>query len=317
MKKIYLKTFVTLTATLASSHVSADSFCGFDEGLIGTKAIGFVSPASLDTHKYETGICELNTFETASENAPSSIHLCTDFKHVPSVYLESVEDIKLLGSDYFLLQAFDAKDLWVQMSLKSGEKKWVKMKYPNPYRFDYQYIEGKTVKPHTFSNHPTQSAIYLQPRLDKPAGHLGGYLRGATDNWIDQDIPLDFFNHDVFKIMEKYELFNPDHIEQAKLATNYGDILDIRYDVHAIIRDTDGREWLETKEYLGLSTYDFFAKIEDGLAKLDMSLTEEESSLIYNDVQSIRSKAGRTIYFPYREPSGTITMVMTSGPDCD
>jgi len=103
--------------------------------------------------------------------------------------------------------------------------------------------------------------------------------------------------------MEKYELFNPDHIEQAKLATHYGDILDIRYDVHAIIRDTDGREWLETKEYLGLSTYDFFA--------------EEESSLIYNDVQSIRSKAGRTIYFPYREPSGTITMVMTSPPDCD
>jgi len=315
----YKGVMAIITGVMVSLNASADSFCGYDKGLIGTTAIGYVAPASLDTHRYETGACELNVFDTATDNSDSEVQLCTDFKHVPSANLDyyGTNEFDPIANEYFRLQAFDSKDLWVQLSLKTGEKKWTKLKYKKRYGFRYHFSAERIIESHEFSSYPTQSSAFLSPSLNAPDDIMGQYFRQITDFLIDQNIPLDFFNHEVFKILEKYEAFNPDHIEQGKLATYYGDMFELRYEVKSILKDEDGREWLETKEYLGLSSYKLFKRLEEKLAKLNTSLSEEEAELAYHNTGAIRSKAGRTVYFPYREPSGTITMVMTSGPDCD
>ena len=316
----YKGVMAILAGFVISSNAAADSFCGFDQGLIGTKAIGFVAPASLEAHKYETGLCELNVFDAASDSVSSRIHPCTDFQHVPSAYIDNYESegFDPVGSDYFLLQAFDAIDLWGQISLKSGEKKWTKLKHQNPYGFPYQYKADKTFEFHEHHHHPTQGSIFLEPRLDKPAGYMGQYFRGITNDWIDQKVSADFFNHDLFKVLEKYGLFDPDHIEQGKIATHYESFLNVGYHVKSIVKDDDGREWLETEEFLKISPHEFWALVETKFAEQGITPTKEDGTALFqSDLFSLRSAGGRTIYFPYREPSGTITMVMTDGPDCD
>lgn len=136
---------------------------------------------------------------------------------------------------------------------------------------------------------------------------------------IDYTIPLGFFNHDVFKTLESYGIFNPNHIEAGKLATHYGDFLYAAYDVKAIIKDKQGREWLKAEEYLDISVFDFWHFVEKALEAEGKTLSQDDHELIDSASydETFRSEAGRTVYFPYREPSGTITMVMTDGPECD
>jgi len=284
MESLLLKIALMTATLLAPIQAFADSFCGFDTGLIGTKAIGYVSPISLETHKYESGVCELNVFDGASKASVMAIHPCTDFQHVPTPYIDGyeTEGFDPLGSDYFYLQAFDVKEDWVQISLKSGEKVWTESKYPNSSRLPYQYVAGQRFEPHQFSGYPTQSTIFSAPRLDKPDSYFGQYFRSMTNiwmnDWIDQEIPLDFFSQDVFKIMAKYDAFNPDHIEQANLATHYGDFFEIRYNVRAIVKDDEGREWLEAEEFLGLSTYLFFEHIEVKLKSPFTAMSETSAA---------------------------------------
>lgn len=310
--------YALTSSLLLSLPAWADSFCGFDAGLVGTKAIGYASPVNLDSHKYETGICELNIFETPSEDAPSSIFKCTDFKHVPSLYIDNYEEegFDPLASDYFYLQVLDAKDNWAQLILKTGETKWVKKKSPGPFIFPYKY-EGNKTTTSTEPSYPTQSAVYSEPRLDKADPFHGHYLRKVTDGWIDSQVNLEFFNSEIFKLMELHGLFNANHIEEGKLATQYADFLHIAYEVTGIIRDEDGREWLKAQEVLELSYHDLAHYVHNTLNEQDAKISSEVEFQIHDIFwDHARSKAGRTVYFPYRDPSGTITMVMTDGPNC-
>lgn len=303
---------------ISSSSALADSFCGFDRGLVGTKAIGFVSPFELSTSKYEAGACELIAFDRASEEAFSKTLKCTDFQHLPSVYIDNYEDegFDPIASDYFHLQVLDAKDKWAQLLLKSGGTKWVKKKGTDDFNFPYQFKTNET-SISMDKTYPTQGSVYSKPNLTKPDPFHGTYLRALSDGWIDSQVSPEFFNSEIFKVLEKHSLFNPNHIEQAKLATHYKEFLHISYDVTAIIRDDDGREWLKAQEVLELSFHDFFGYIHEELKARDRTLTEEEDSRLYDLFwETYRSKPGRVVYLPYRDPSGTITMAMIDGPNC-
>lgn len=304
---------------LTSSYAYADSFCGFEQGLIGTKAIGMVMPSSLELETYETGKCEIKAFDAPSGDKGPTVLPCTDFQHVPSVYIDGYETkgFDPVGSEYFWFLVFNARDQWVEIALKSGEKKWTLLESQHDAEFDYQYLPGKEIK--LFAQNPTQGMMFSEPRLDKPVGYMGQFLRGISDDWIDQAIPHDFFNNEVFQILADNGGFDPNHIEEGKLATHYGKFLHVAYDVKTIIRDDEGREWLKAEEFLTISYMDFWDYVEIDLAALGKPLSEEDLRKINNSelMLDFRSKAGRTVYFPYREPSGTITMVMTSGPDCD
>jgi len=316
--KLWVFAFLSLWL---SQHAIADSFCGFDEGLIGTKAIGYIAPASLEGNSYTKEACKLNAFETPSDETKPSVLSCTDFQHIPSIYVNNDEskDFNPIKNEYYQLQVFDAKNIWVQVALKSGDKKWIKQnsKRSSEFGFPYQY---KTDEAAVLARgyQPTQGAIFEAPNLNKPDRYIGQYMRGLTDYWVDQNIPLDFFSHDVFKVLKQYNLFDSNHIEQGKLVTHYGEFFDIGYKVKAIIKDVEGREWLKAEEYLVIPYYRLWGYIEPKLKEQGLKFSDEDMAVLHNfDWEDRRSAAGRTVYFPYREPSGTITMVMTDGPECD
>jgi len=295
------------------------NFCGFDEGLIGTKAIGSVAPNSLNTHKYEEHVCELNVYAAPSDAAEASVISCRNFQNIPNrnAHFDN-ENYDPIQNGYFQLLAFDATDDWVQIASISGDKKWVQQISASPTEYPYQHISNDAPA-YVNRNIPTQTGIYDEPRLDKPAQYKGQQFGYLTDSWIDYTIPLDFFSHEIFKVLKTYDLFDPNHIEGGKLATHYGDFLYVGYDVKAIIKDKDGREWLKAAEYLTVSPHDYWGLIDNQIESQGITLSEEERLRIRDagEGPKIRSKAGQTVYFPYREPSGTIIMVMTSGPDCD
>jgi len=316
MKLFTIPVFIAVNLNLCSTAF-ADSFCSFDEALIGTKAIGYISPTSLDNHEYdyETALCTLTAYEAPSETAEATIEPCTDFINVPSKFETNLP----VTSEYYRLMIFDADELWLEISQKTGEKKWIKKtpSFPNNH-IPYHYISDDAPAS-VYDSSPTQSGVYSEPRLDKPAQYNGQQFGYLTDSWIDYTIPLDFFSHEIFKILKTYGVFDPNHIEGGKLATHYGGFLYAGYDVKAIIKDKDGREWLKAEEYLTVSPHDFWGLIDNQIEAQGITLSEEERLRIRDagEGPKIRSKAGQTVYFPYREPSGTITMVMTSGPDCD
>lgn len=322
--RIFSAIFMTaLTATFIGTPANADSFCGFDEGLIGTKATGYVHPLALSTHNIELETCEITVFDTPDESSVATTALCTDFLNVPSIYLDESEAASMaaIESEYFRLQVFGSQDLWVQLAFKDGEnkgeKKWVKKDYASASDALYQ-IRSDDSPVQIAGSHPSQAAIYDAPRLDKPARYMGQYMRGISDGWIDQTIDMSFFQEEVFQILKSHDLFDPNHIEAAKLATHYGDILLIGYEVTDIIQDEDGRQWLEAQEYLSISYWAFWDYLELALDAQDKELSAQERDQLDEALSGgeFRSKAGRTVYFPYREPSGTITMVMSDGPNC-
>jgi len=297
----------------------ADSFCGFDERLIGTKAIGSVSPRQLESLISETDICMLNLFDTPNETNEQNTTACMDIQYLPSRFFNYEEEgFDPLASDYFQFQAFDADGIWVQLALKTGQRKWAKQKNINPERYPYYHTTDDAP---VFVNRkiPTQTGIYDEPRLDKPSQYKGQQLGHLTDDWIDYTIPLGLFNHDIFKRLETYGVFNSSHIEVGKLATHYGEFLYAAYDVKAIIKDKEGREWLKAEEFLDVAPFDFWHFVAKELDAQGKKLSRNDRELIDSASydETFRSDAGRTVYFPYREPSGTITMVMTDGPDCD
>lgn len=314
--------FGFLVSLVMSPMAHADSFCGFDEGLIGTKAIGSISARQLDAHRYEyeKGVCEITIFADPAPTSAPLVQPCKDFKHLPSANIDGQqeEDFNPVTSDYFRLQVFDAEDIWVQVALKDGTKKWAKQKSARPTAYPYHHISNDA--PAFVDRYiPTQTGIYDKPRLDAPAQYMGQYFREMTDAWIDWTIPLDFFSDEFFEILAAYNVFNPDHIEAGKLESHYGEFLHAAYDVKAIIKDYEGREWLKAEEYLDISYFDFWHYAEKKIEAQDKTLSEEDRELLETRFMqdSFRSKAGRTVYFPYREPSGTVTMVMTDGPECD
>ena len=77
-----------LIGVFGNTNAYADSFCGFDNGLIGTKAIGYVAPFSLKTEIYEAGICELKVHKSPTIDSISDILSCTTFQHIPSQYID-------------------------------------------------------------------------------------------------------------------------------------------------------------------------------------------------------------------------------------
>lgn len=309
--KLFIFSISLFVSSAIYSPAFADSSCGLDESLIGTNAIGAISPMALigHTYEYEPPLCELSVFGSPTDSEVPESMSCNHFVALREDNLKS---------DYYKLKVFDADDIWVQISSKSGEKKWVQQKLASPEQYPYLHISDDT--PAYVNRHiPTQTGIYDEPRLDKAARYRGQQHGNITDGWIDYTIPLDFFSHDFFKLLKKYDIFNSNHIEQGKLATHYGDFLYAGYDVKAIIKDEQGREWLKAEEYLGISGYDFLSFIEKKMKAQDKQFSQDESELIHTIAYggALRSKAGQTVYFPYREPSGTITMVMTDGPDCD
>ena len=314
-KHIYILSLILCAALPLPAH--GDSYCGYDKGLIGTKAVGHISPYQIETESSDDAqSCIVNIYHAPGDEAPSSTRPCVDFVHMPSPYLGNAKDGTLnpMG-DYFSFLAYKEDGAFAQIKLNSGETKWVKNKHAQPFNLPYFYSEdGISSAPQ--GEHPTQSMVFVEPRLDKPDYYFGTYNRGLNKYWIDGEVSPAFFTHDIFDHLEKIGVFNSADIEKGELG-KYTELLEITYQVKSIVKDDDGREWLEAQEFLSLRSSWLEDRVENLLRKQDKELSEEDRlSLREMSQETIKSGPARTIYIPYREPSGTITMVMSDGPDC-
>ena len=71
------------------------------------------------------------------------------------------------------------------------------------------------------------------------------------------------------------------------------------------------------EEYLEISVFAFQNYISRKKMELDITLPQDDESLLDElSWDTAQSTPQRTVFFPYRDPSGTITMVMTDGPNC-
>lgn len=317
-----LKSFsASLMLWVGSALVAhADSFCGFERGLIGTKSIGHYPPYLLKTqNKLGNGPCEVLLYDTLPvlDQAPQ-ISNCMDVKRIPSVYVDQglEQGFPVETSEYFQFLIYDVQETWVQVALNTGEKKWVQSLSDYPLHFPYHY-KGDTESAPIEQANPTQSMIFTAPDLNKPDPYFGHYMRNVSNYWFDQEVPYSFFEHPLFTELARLNLFDPNHIEQGKLGL-YKDLFEITYEVKHIVKDSAGREWLEADEVLSVSNQYFSWKLGDKLKKQRISIPQEERLKINHTIaDGFKTEPLRSVYFPYREPSGTITMVMSNGPICD
>lgn len=279
-----------------SQRAAADSFCDYDEGLIGTKAIGFVNPFKLLKKEwdFEKGQCAVWTFADPKMSDPSQATLrqCAEFTPLPSKYIDVAPDTdlatanqQLVRNDYFSLLVFGILGNALKVELRDGSSTWVRVTDNWDAKEDL-YILGDN--PQISGRQPTETKYYTQPRLSTEA---------SPPSYHGQ-VQADFFAHPYFKESRTKGYFDPDDIEayaQGTLA--FGFI----YNVLAIIRDDKGTEWFEVEEHL-----------EQGLEDWSDAL-----SLPPDFQYPIQSDVIRKIYIPFRGQEGIIQTVFLPGPYCD
>jgi len=297
----------------------ADSFCGYDEGLIGTKAIGSYPPAMMKTFQNDDDACQLFVFDTPPQDTSApEVMDCHDFKRMPSFYVDqSLEQgYPTYKSEYFQFLIYDMAGTALQLELKSGGIKWAQLDSKYPVKFTYHYREDDPEVSMQWAT-PTQSAMFEAPDLSKRDPYFGDFYRKMSDRWFDRVVPYDYYSDPIFSVLERYGLFDPNDIEGMNLS-RYADLFEITYETKKIVKDDDGREWLEAEEFLSIPEFGLFEKIKKKLEAEEKELSEDDIAKFIKITNSI-SKTGplRTVYFPFREPSGTITMVMSYGSYCD
>jgi len=291
----------------------ADSFCGYDAGLIGTKAIGYIAPYSLKDAVVtpETFACTISAYDDVEDLSAAQTYPCEDFKHMPSQYVDGYkgtehnpEGFPIAQSDYFALLVFDAKENMAQISLRSGAKKWVEIKPHHKTDFAYHY-QGKGIKAKIPGRAPTQSGLYSAPRLDAPDRLRSGFFRARWQDMFETEAFDSFFQHPFYQWLASEGKINIEGRKIEEFANDLGSGFEIIYEVEEIIKDEEGREWLKASEHFlqTLHIYDW-----------DTRPFEDDEN--FNPSEHV-SDPLRTVYFPYREPSGTITMVMVQAGWCD
>ena len=311
--RISALTILALSITM-SQAAYADSFCGYDAGLIGTKAIGYIAPYAVKdiTILPPSYDCTVSAYDEITNsklvNAQPNSYSCDEFIHMPSPYVDGFagnennpKGFPIAASDYFAFLVFNAKDDLAQISLRSGDMKWVKVSKNKVFPYHYR---GEDTKVFITDSRPTQSGIYSAPDLTSPDRLRGSFDRPIRDWILEGDIQRKFFNHPFFEYLARENKVNFE-TGLAEYANDINSDFAILYKVQSIHKDQDGREWLKASEYLyqALHNYDWVWE----------SAPQEEG----NNESEITSAPIRTVYFPYREPSGTITMVMTQGGYCD
>ena len=296
----------------------ADSFCGYDAGLIGTKGIGSIPPWGLKdiTIELETYACTVLVYDKESKPSPeietaSQSYPCEDFIHMPSPYVDDYKGSKyqpegfpIASSEYFRFLVFDSQDDKVLISLRTGEEKWVEMKNPGRWSFPYKY-QGEGVKATIGFSSPTQSGIYSEPRFDSPDRVRGEFIKPLWVSRFGDDAYEKFFQNPFFQDLARKGKINIEGQKIGEFVNKVGSGFEIIYDVEEIIRDDEGREWLKASERFSQSVFYYDWKHPS---------PEDDKNF---DGEAFVSDPIRTVYFPYREPSGTITMVMVDGFVCD
>ena len=311
-------------AALPASLANADSWCDFEVGMIGSKAIGFVSPASLEPYDGEDNryndeaakTCELVSYDGPDpELSSSQSRPCAAFVHVPSGYVTDV-DQKGLGdtpaeSEYFMIQVFSHQGDMLEVELRSGDRVWLKSTRRYLTSFDFQ---PNTVIGHrgaawtNLSGEIAASAVFLAPDLDAidPEVSVAKFQMVYSEDLLER--AGSFFEQPVFEMLAATGKYDPGdtlgHVNAPPWESGFA----VGYEVVEVWQGPEGPSWYKVNEYLEQSTY-WIVERED---IRDLDVSDAKKALFEDQLyKRFQSEPLRTVYIPFREPDGSISTVLS------
>ena len=295
------KALVVATLFAGSSiGASADSFCGYEAGLIGTKGIGYVSPhsaaASDADYDYDTKICRVPVY-ASPEAAQHRMVDCLEIDAFPTEYHSDEAYVSGLlengfpvtFSDYYAFTVFDWAPPFARVKLHSGQSAWIKSKhglYGNVYHPDRAVgLYGQTTS-ELFFHRADHSAFAPPPDIEGPVAEA--FLKLLfEDLGVPLEVPQDMW--DWFITSARHDYY-------------YG----FTYNVTAIEEDEAGGLWYVASEHLTI----------DALAS---GKRHQELETLLNGPKHgpYSSPVIRTVYIPFRDADGIVQSVFLPGPYCD
>ncbi len=305
-KPMNIKIVLSFLLLTYAPVATADSFCRYDEGLIGTKAIGYAALFYLEKEDYrpEDEICTLRAYASA-DAADSDVMSCVVFERMPTPYVE--DGLRAPFSDYFALLAYAQQDGMIEARLKNGGRRWLAIRPELNIAPALPYPRQPGPAPQILHGQPSATAWYSAPDLASEVAAPA----------IDKEAQRAFFAHPFFAALMRLGAFDPENIDAyAHDGDNYS--FGVVYDTTEIVADGGGRLWLKAEERLEQKPYLYFDYDPDSRQRLK-TLPEAEQAAIKDAVsgETFQSAITRTVYFPHRSPDGTIETVMVQGPYCD
>ena len=296
MRPQFLRAVYLSITLLFSSTASADSFCGFVGGLVGTKAIGAVYPQSIGAIRdaNDTSRCWVDVETETGERRTLD---CWDLQWVSSEYV--VEDPEIgfdqdwrnpLDNDYFLVVIESQNQNRVALRTRSGERIWGVLA-DERYAILYDH-SGSESSLSELSGWTTSDTVYSTPDFQNPVskrfGHAEAhrFLAGLVD--------------DPRRIAAEIETKWND--PGWRYENNLGST-DFSYQPTAVVASADGYTWLEAEETLAMNVA--FEGPKRAFIKAEAyGTTSFESDVI------------RTVFIPFRDPDGRLLSVIDNGEGC-
>ncbi len=314
---MYRWIFMAALSALFAVSAVADSMCGFSRGMIGTKAVGYVWPFSLLNRELNphSSDCALSAFAEPGMDEPEGDKIpCYKFRHVRTPYIDGGPGwrpmegpTKWAESEYFALLVFDVEAGFFEVERMSGERVWVNARTPSRVASLETQFRDDVV--------PTETGIYRGPSFDQPIGQAGRDGLLMEQQGINREAWDEFFRHDVFDLYKELGTFKSGDLWSFLARSVWENGLEMQYRNLHIVIDDDGREWLKADQYV-LQHPSAVVFEEDLVGNFDVSVEEKDRLRRLTD-NRVESEILRTVYFPHREPNGTIIMVMTDGLGCD
>lgn len=317
--------FLLATVFALNLSAKADSWCGFEAGLVGTTAIGYVMPWELLPNNTEGNpytdevavTCSVSSYATSDPSqATVNTRSCNEFEFVPSRYVPEDEE-NPGASPYFAFLVYSAQHNMAEVRLQTGQPLWVRHNRSYSFKFaandNISHGHG-TIHLPSFEGAPTETTIHLSPSFDDETEPFVDLLKQDPSLFERNSNIQKFFNDPVFGLLDALSLYDPSQ-KRAYLETpSWETQFETSYNGIRLLEDENGFQWLEAEEVLVQHTLWQVNHLDvDGLDVSD----EEKQRLKALAYTSAISDPLRTVYFPYRSPDGTILMVLTQGVACD
>lgn len=276
----------------AAPAAFADSFCGYEAGIVGTKGVGFLSPSRVENADLDYGQkrCRVPVF-LELDSSSSKVMDCTLIEEFPSENNRLVWDgDPIFMSEYFAFLVYEWRDNRARIKTREGVHVWVNARYVYPDdKFGPEDVIGAR-------GLRTSENVYSAPDTTK--------ITTAEDinGSIPQDYLMRLFEYaDVpFEISEKrWDWF----FEKKDPGSFY---FDFSYHVTHLVEDASGALWYVADEHLAVA-----ALIRDEQEhELIPVLGEPIDGIYYSPVI-------RTVFIPYRDNENRVQAVFWGGPYCD
>ena len=270
----------------------ADSWCDYDSGRIGTKAIGYVAPYEIDDLEYdfEKGICRLTVAMSPTEDANTEALPCEAFREMPSYGIPynaggfSETDRKYLASEYFTFLIFAYENGMSALELKTGERRWV-----GKFFSDDRETASAPFEPWQSGQPIVGRDIYNSPSFDD-----------VTTEFTADGEALRRFYEFVFQHSD-----NPaSYVDRALRNEGIeGFYFEVNYRAIRQITGDDGTQWIEAEEQLAINPASF--------PNFVYRAFKEDGPLAI-----MRSDVIRIVFIPMKAADGTVISVIGDGA-CD